>query len=487
MNKPTRQLASLVIIMFLSLLAAATWIQFIKASDLSADDRNVRTIFREYGKERGKIIVDGQVIASSVPTENGRYKFQRVYESPELYAHITGYFSTSLNSMTGLERAENSVLGGSDSDLATQRLQELIGGEQPRGGSVELTIDPAMQKTAYDALDGQKGAIVALNPKTGEILALVSYPSFDTNKLASPDGNISAAYAHELEEDSNKPLDNRAIGGDQSSPGSTFKVVTAAAALENDPSLTADTLVEAPATWKPPDSDKKIANYGGHSCGTTTGKVALRTAMTLSCNPPFAILAVDMGADKFIEQTESFGFGKPLNIPLEVTPSRVPMPTSQAGLAMDAFGQNDVMVTPLQMAMVAAAVANDGTLMTPYLVKRTYTADLELISETEPTIYSQPMRTSTAAEIQKMMVDVVRIGGGTSAAIPGIQVAAKTGTAEVPGKAPQSWFIGYAPADDPQIAVAIFVENSGRAGDDGLGATVAAPMAKQIFTVGLSK
>lgn len=488
MNKPTRQLASLIIIMFLALLLAATWIQFINASNLSADDRNVRTIYREYGKERGKIIVDGQVIASSVPTESGPYKFQRVYESPELYGHITGYFSTSLNSMTGLERAENSVLGGSDSGLATQRLQELISGEQPRGGSLELTIDPVLQKAAYDALDGQKGAVVAINPKTGALLALVSTPGYDTNKLASPDGNISSDYAKALEADPNKPLDDRAIAGNQYAPGSVFKLVTTAALLENDPSLSASTLVEAPNAWTPPDTDKEIKNFRGSTCGDGSGKVTLRTAFIESCNTPFAIMSVDLGADKLVNQAKSFGFEKTFTIPLEVSASRFPVPTSQASLAMDSFGQHDVMVTPLQMAMVGAAIANDGTLMTPYLVERTYTADLELLSESEPTVYSQPIRTSTASILQEMMVEDVRAGTGRAAAIPGIEVAGKTGTAETGnGQPPHSWFVAYAPANDPQIALAIVVENSGKAGNNGTGGTVAAPLAKRILSAGLSK
>lgn len=488
MNKPTRQLATLIIVMFLALMAAATWIQFFRASDLAADERNVRTLYHEYGTERGKIIVDGQTIASSVPTDSGPYKFQRVYESPDLYAHITGYFSVTFNSITGLERAENPVLGGSDSQLATQRIQELVMGTQPKGGSVELTIDPAIQAAAVKALGDQKGAVVALNPKTGAILALVSTPSYDTNALASRDRATATATWEQLTTDPNKPLVNRAIGGDQYAPGSVFKIVTTAALLENDPSLNADTVVEAPRSWRPPDTDREIKNYGGSVCGDGSGKATLRTAFIESCNTPFAIMSIDLGADKLVEQAKNFGFEESFSIPLEVSASRFPVPTSKASLAMDSFGQHDVMVTPLQMAMVGAAVANDGTLMTPYLVERTYTADLELLSESEPTIYSQAIRTSTATALQEMMIEDVRTGTGHKAAISGIEVAGKTGTAETGnGKAPHSWFVAYAPADNPQIALAIVVENSGHAGNQGTGGTVAAPLAKQILTAGLQK
>ncbi|MBR5951462.1 MAG: penicillin-binding protein 2, partial [Actinomycetaceae bacterium] len=470
MNKPTRQLATLIILMFIALMAAATWIQFFRASDLAEDERNIRTLYNEYGVERGKILVGGEVIASSTPVDDGIYKFQRVYESPELYAHITGYFSVPFNSMTGLERAENSVLGGSSSQLASQRLQELIMGVQPKGGSVELTIDPTLQAAALQALDGQKGAVAAINPKTGAILALVSVPSFDTNAIASNDNEIAKAAWTQLEEDPNKPLYNRAIAGNQYPPGSVFKVVTTAALLDNDPALRPDTIIDAPDSWTPPDTNKVIHNYGESKCGDGSGKVTLNTAFIESCNTPFAMMSVDLGGEKLVEQAKRFGFEDQINIPLEVTPSRFPMPTSDAPLAMDSIGQHDVMVTPLQMAMVAAAVANDGTLMTPYLVERTYTADLELVSQTEPTIYSQAISTPAASKLQEMMVNDVRSGTGKKAAISGIQVAGKTGTAETGAtNAPHTWFIAYAPADDPQIALAVVVENAGRAGRNGTG------------------
>lgn len=488
MNKPTRQLATLIIVMFLALMAAATWIQFFRASDLAADDRNVRTLYHEYGTERGKIIVDGQTIASSVPTESGPYKFQRVYESPELYAHLTGYFSIVFNSMTGLERAENPVLGGSDSQLASQRLQELIMGAQPKGGSVELTIDPAVQAAAVQALGGQKGAVVALNPKTGAILALVSTPSYDTNAIASHDKTTATTTWEQLTADPNKPLINRAIGGDQYPPGSVFKIVTTAALLDSDSSLTPDSIVEAPDSWTPPDTDKSIHNYGEARCGNGSGNVTLRTAFIESCNTPFAIMSMDLGADRLVNQAKSFGFEDTFTIPLEVSPSRFPVPTTQAALAMDSFGQQDIMVTPIQMAMVSAAVANNGTLMTPYLVERTYTADLELLSQSEPTVYSQAISTPSALKLQEMMVEDVRSGTGRKAAIPGIDVAGKTGTAETGSESgPHSWFVAYAPADDPQIALAIVVENSGNAGKQGTGGSVAAPLARQILSAGLSK
>lgn len=492
MNKPARQLATLVILMFLALMATATYIQFFDAEKLAADDRNVRTLYAEYGTERGKIIVNGEAIATSVPAE-GVYKFQRTYADSELYSHLTGYFSTAFSSMTGLERAENSLLGGSASELATQRLQELVTGTQPQGGSVELTIDPAVQRTAYQALGNQTGAVVALDPATGAILAQVSTPSFDANLLAQADANAAKEAWAKLQDDPGKPLVDRAIAGDQYAPGSVFKLVTAAAMLEANEELTADTVVDAPTTWQPPDTDRPIQNYGGAVCGDGSGKATLRTTFIESCNTSFAIAVQGLGKNPvesgqiLAEQAKKFGFGTSFETPLNVTASRFPAPESAAALAMDSIGQNDVMATPMQMAMVAAAVANKGELMEPYLVSKTYTADLELLRTTSARSFGAAMSERTAAIIAEMMVEDVRSGTGKAAAIAGIDVAGKTGTAEIgEGQAPHAWFVAYAPADNPTIALAVVVENSGNAGMEGTGGTVAAPIAQKIIQARLA-
>lgn len=486
MNKPTRQLATLITVMFLALMGAATCIQFIKAPTYAADERNVRTLYAEYGTERGKIIIGGEAIATSVPSD-GVYKYQRQYTHPELYSHLTGYFSTAFNSMTGLERAENSVLGGSDSSLATQRIQELITGAQPQGGSIELTIDPSVQAAAVAALGGQKGAVVALDPATGAILAQVSSPGFNANDIAQPDAEAAKAAWATLNESPDKPLIDRSIAGDQYAPGSTFKLVTTAALLEANPDLSPDTLVEAPDTYQPPDTDKSIANYRGESCGDGSGKTTLRTAFIESCNTTFAMMAVDLGADKLVDQAEKFGFGQSFTMPLEVTASRFPEPQSQAALAMDAIGQHDIMVTPMQMAMVGASIANGGELMRPFLVAKTYTADLEVLSVTKAETMGQTMSPETARTLGQMMLDGVRSGTGSAAAINGVEVAGKTGTAENGDNlAPHSWFVAYAPAQNPTIALAVVVENSGNAGAGGTGGSVAAPIAKQIIQARLA-
>ncbi|MBE6484791.1 MAG: penicillin-binding protein 2 [Actinomycetaceae bacterium] len=487
MNRPIRHLATLATIMFVCLMAAATFIQFFQAPRLNADSRNSRTLYREYGTDRGPIIVDGEAIASSSPVDDP-YQYQRVYSQASNYSNITGYFSTSFNSMTGIERAENSVLGGSDSSLLTQRLEELVTGKQPQGGGVELTISSKAQEAAINAMDGQKGAVVALDPKTGAVLAQVSIPTYDANSLATHDKTAANEAWDALSNDPNKPLVDRTIGGDQYAPGSTFKMLTATAMLEKNPDMTPDTLVEAPTSYTPPGTSHSIENPGEAVCGDGSGQVTLRQAFVQSCNTAFAIGGVEVGAEDMMAQAELFGFGDTIETPLRVSASRFPEPESTAALAMDSFGQQDIRVTPMQMAMIGAAIANDGVLMKPYLVERTLTADLETLSTTKPQVYSQPMSQQTAEYMTEMMVDDVNSGTGYRAAIDGIEVAGKTGTAEISSSTPpHTWFVAFAPADDPQIVVAVVVENAGNAGWGGDGGSVSAPIAKQVIEAYLNQ
>ena len=480
MNRPIRRLALLAFVMFLSLMAAATSIQFFQAPSLNADSRNARTLYREYGTHRGSIIVDGEAIASSTASDD-TYKFLRQYSQPTTYSNVTGYFSTVFNSMTGLERAQNSILGGSDSSLASQRLQQLISGTVSTGGSVELTLSSAAQKRAMQLLGNQRGAVVALNPKTGEILVQASTPAFDPNTLATHDSSAAKSAWRALSADESKPLVDRAIAGDQYAPGSSFKLLTATAMIEKL-GLTPDSLIEAPKSYTPPGTDHAINNPGGAVCGDGSGKVTLQQAFIQSCNTPFAIGGISVGADAMMEQAKKFGFGETFTTPLTVSPSRFPKPESQAALATDSFGQQDIRVTPMQMAMIGSAIMNDGVLMNPYLVKRTLTSDLETIDATSPSEYGRAMSSQTASAIQRMMLADVESGTGFRAALSGIQVGGKTGTAEINATTPPHvWFVGAAPMNDPQIVVAVVVENAGNAGWNGDGGSVAAPIAREVI------
>lgn len=484
MNLPIRRLATLAAIMFLALLISVTMIQFVKAPELSADSRNVRTIYEEYGRERGPIIVADKTIVTSEPVDN-LYSFLRTYEQGELYAHSTGYFSVAFNSMTGVERYENSVLGGSDTSLAIQRLRDLITGDEQRGGGVELTLDPEIQQAAVDALAGQKGSIVVLEPDTGRILAMVSIPSYDPNLLATHNSADAQANYDALIANPDQPLLNRATGGNLYAPGSVYKIVTATAMLESGADM--DDEIEAPTEYSPPGTTHVIHNPGEAACGDGSGEATLLQSIRQSCNTPFAIAAVELGEDTMREQAERFGFGQSLSIPMPVTPSQFPDSQTQAELAQVGFGQYELKVSPMQMAMVASSIANDGSLMAPYLVDRTLSADLDEISTTSPSEFSRPMSEDTAEQLTTMMVDVVDNGTGFRAQIQGVDVAGKTGTAEISNTiAPHAWFIGFAPADNPEVAIAVLVENGGNQGFGTDGGSLAAPMAQSVLLTALN-
>jgi len=482
MNSPLRRLSVVMMLMVFALMGSATYVQFFQADSLNADQRNVRTLYKQYGQDRGPIVVAGEAIAESEPVDDA-FGYQRVYTDGPLYAPITGWYG--MYQMTGLERASNSVLNGTDDSLLLARLRALFTGAENDGGSVELTIDPAAQQAAWDALDGRNGAAVAIDPSTGAVLAMVSSPSFDPNDLAGHSSTeVDEAY-NDLLEDPDNPLFNRAIGGDLYAPGSSFKLIDLAMLLQSG-DYEPDTMVEAPTEYRlPGTSDTYIRNPGGLACGN--GEVTLEYALQVSCNTPFAMLAVEHGEEALAEQAEAFGFGQRLNIPLPVTPSVLGEDLNDAHLAMTAIGQFDVRVTPLQMAMVSAAVANDGELMTPYLIATERGPDLRVTRRADPSVFSEPVSAETAATMTDMMINVVENGTGQAARISGVQVAGKTGTAETGVEGPEgtvqpnAWFTSFAPADDPQVAVAVVLEGTEDLGAAGTGGAVAAPVARQIM------
>jgi peptidoglycan glycosyltransferase len=477
-NAPIRRVFVVVMVMSLALMVAATTIQYGQAGSLNDDSRNVRSLYREYGRDRGPIIVAGEPVATSVPSDDA-FQWLRTYPQGSLMAPVTGYFSL-VNGITGMEDAENDVLNGTSSSLLLERIQALFTGRQPQGGSVELTIDGAAQQAARDAFGSQVGAAVALDPRTGAVLALFSTPSFDPNVLAAHDTRAVADSYAALEADPGRPLENRAIAGSLYPPGSTFKVVTTAALLATG-EFDSQTQVPAPDSYQLPNSTARLGNPGGERCGNGQ-TVTLEFALQISCNTPFAILGVQIGDDALREQAEAFGWGRELDIPLTVTPSVFPEDPDAAQTAMSAIGQFDVRAHPLQLAMVSAGVANRGVLMRPYLTATTRGPDLQVLGEAEPSVFSTPMTEGNAAELRDMMVNVVENGTGFRAQIPGVQVAGKTGTAQTaPGQPPHAWFTAFAPANDPEVAVAVVVEYGGQLGDDATGSRVAAPIAKAIM------
>lgn len=481
MNTPLRRLATITVVMFLVLMGAATWVQYVQAPDLNADQRNVRTTYREYGTFRGPIVVGEQAVASSVPVDDP-FGYQRVYVDGPLYAPVVGFYSV-VYQRSGIEEWMNTELNGSADSLFYERLQDLVTGRQPQGASVQLTIDPVVQQAAWDALGDQTGAVVALDTQTGAILAMVSKPSYDPNVLAGHDFTAVTEAWTALQADPTNPMDNRAISGITYPPGSTFKLVTAAAALESG--LTPETPIPAPTELQLPLSSSVLRNFGGAAC-SSTGAMTLADALRISCNTAFAQLGLDLGADALREQAEAFGFDTPLNVPMGVTESRFPADPDAPQTALSAIGQYEVRVTPLQMAMVSAAIANGGVPMQPYLVAAVRSSDLTVVEETEPSELPRAVSTSTATALRDMMVAVVQSGTGRTAQISGVQVAGKTGTAQTTDDvAPHAWFTAFAPADAPRVAVAVIVEHGGSMGNEATGGAVAAPIARTVIEAAL--
>lgn len=478
MNAPIRRLALVVFTMFTALLMATTYIQFVQADELRDRPGNRRTLLQTYSRDRGAILVGAETIAESDLT-NDDLRFIRVYPEGPLYAHVTGYYSFTYGA-AGLERSRNSLLAGTDDSLFYRRLPDLVTGEESQGASLELTIDPAVQQVAADALGDRRGAVVALDPRTGAILAMVSHPTYDPNELASHRLTaVDEAWAS-LTSDPARPLVNRVTAGDLYPPGSTFKLVVTAAALESG-SYTPDSVLEAPLRYTLPGTSTSLPNFGGAACGDND-EASLFDSLRASCNTAFAWLAGQLGTETINAQAEDFGFGQALQVPMPVTPSSYPTDVDEAQLALTGIGQHDVRVTPLQVAMVSAAIANGGVVMTPYVVETVRDEDLDVIEETSPQELSTAISPRTADELTEMMVAVVADGSGRAAALPGVEVAGKTGTAEYgTNGAAHAWFTGFAPADDPTIAVAVVIES---ATDDWTGETgglVAAPVAAAVI------
>jgi peptidoglycan glycosyltransferase len=479
MNMPIRRLSFVVALLFCTLLFSTTWIQFVTAKSLDDRRGNRRTLLDSYSRERGAILVDGTPIAKSVATKDD-LKYIRTYPDAKLYSQVSGYFSFIYGAGGGLEGAQDSLLSGQSDKLFYRRVLDMVTGKPQSGASLELTINPKAQKAADKALGNQRGAVVALDPRTGAILAMVSHPQYDPSTLSSHDLSSVQKSWKELNADPGRPALNRAIGGDLYPPGSTFKLVTAAAALSSG-KFAEQTQIPGPASLKLPQTNTDLPTDDHQPCGQGD-KTTLTHALEISCNTAFGWLGLNLGADKLRAQAAQFGFGDILRIPMFVTPSKVPAKLSQAETAQSAIGQFEVRVTPLQMAMVSAAIANKGTLMSPYLVKDTRNSDLDVIDQNKPEQLSQAVTPAVAAALTRMMTTVVQSGTGTPAQIPGIQVAGKTGTAQnVAGGNPHAWFTSFAPASDPKIAVAVVVEHGGNAGSEAVGGTVAAPIARQVI------
>lgn len=484
MTTRLRRVAIVVFLLFISLFVSTSLIQGIFGEQLNSDPRNSRAILDGFKVQRGSIVAGNQVIAQSDPVDN-QYRFTRSYPGGEMYSAVTGWYSHSL-APTGIEGAENLTLTGTSRGQTIDQLVDRVNGTEPRGSDVVLTIDPAVQKAAWDALGDRKGAAVAMDPSTGRILAMVSKPGFDAAKLADNDTAQAKQIFDQLNAAEDKPLVNRAIGGDTYPPGSTFKLIMSAAALENG--YTPESTFPNPGSLTLTGTSTQIFNVTKRACGNGGAETTLKTALQYSCNIPFAELGAQLGEDKVASTAKDFGFGENQQIPLDVTASRYPTGMSTAQLQLASFGQYDVRVTPLQVASISATIGNKGARMQPGLIDAVRGRDLSVTQQFSPQKLNQALSAENAQTLTSMMVNNVSSGEISGARIDGVEVAGKTGTAETTKESQYNlWFTGFAPANDPKVAVAVVVEEGGAYGDSEGSNRVAAPMAQKIMKAVLDR
>ncbi len=475
MNNQIRRLGLVLGVLLAALLINLSFQQVFLADSIKARAGNSRTLLQEYDRERGPILVQASQVAKSEPT-NDNLKYLRTYSNGPLYAPATGFYSMVYGA-SGIEKAENPVLSGTGAEFFVDRVSQLFGGAAVKGGAVTLTLNPQAQQAAFDGLDGKVGSVTAIDPKTGAILALAQSPSFDPNQLSSHDPTAITAYYNQLLQDPDQPLLNRPLVSTPP-PGSTFKLVVSSAALESG-RYTPDSELPGPAQYPLPNSNESIPNTFGTACGPND-KVTLQQALVISCNTAFAYLGDELGNAALADQADKFGFNTSFKVPLIAATSRYPRGLDAAQTAQSAVGQFNVTASSMQMALVGASLGNGGVTMDPYLVQDTRGADLQLLSQTEPKEHARAVSSANAASMLTMMEAVVNQGTGSNAAIPGVRVGGKTGTAETGGNRPNvAWFVAVAPIDNPQIAVAVTVENAGTT--EVSGNQLAAPIARQVM------
>ncbi|MFE1289114.1 penicillin-binding transpeptidase domain-containing protein [Streptomyces sp. NPDC058751] len=479
MTKYIRRAVGLCALLLVALLVNTARLQVVEAPSYDGNPANRRAAIARYGQPRGDIVVEGRTVTGSRDT-GGQFRYERTYLDGPLYASVTG-FASQLYGATLLEGTEDGVLSGSDPMLAPLPLLGGLTRARGVGGRVVTTLDAAAQRAAYEGLDGRRGAVAAIEPSTGRILALVSTPSYDPARLSGTGPDTSRAWAG-LNGQDDRPMLNRAVRQTYP-PGSTFKVLTAAAALDSGVVEDVDAPTGSPDPYRLPGTTTRLTNE-------TEGceNASLRYAFTWSCNTVFAKLGVDVGLAGMTRTVANFGFNdRTLRIPFSVVPSNFDLRLDRAQLGLSSIGQFDTRATPLQMAMVAAAVAGDGSVKVPYLVERTTTHSGATLTTAGPRILRQAMTASTAQRMRELMTDVVEKGTGTVAAVPGATVGGKTGTAQHGiGNAgtPYAWFISWARAEgsvEPAVAVAVVVEDAAAERGDITGGGFAGPIARGVM------
>ncbi|MDQ4144251.1 MAG: penicillin-binding transpeptidase domain-containing protein [Actinomycetota bacterium] len=482
MEKQIRRVGAVLTIAFLAVFGMLNWVQFFDAKSIAGNPANRRATIAEYSIKRGDITtLDGITIARSRETD-GTLKYAREYPEGDLYGHITGFYSF-IYGTAGIEAAYNDELLGDTGVVSVQDIGDKLFGSGEQGDDVKLTIHSELQQLAREQLGAQEGAVVALDPQSGEVRAMWSNPSYDPNPLASFDPGEAKKYRNTLDPNSpTSPLVRKATSR-SFPPGSTFKVVTTAAALESG-RYTPQSTFRDPVELDLPLTDDTLTNFSKSACFDGV-QIDLFRALVISCDTTYAILGLEI-PDELRSTAEEFGFNEPIPFDLSTDVSTFPeIPDDEEPQrAFAGIGQGNVAATPLQMALVAAAVGNGGDVPRPRLVREITDPSGGIVEKTSPETIGEAMSSETAEEVKKMMVQVVEdpSGTGTAAQIEGVDVAGKTGTAQnVEGEAPHAWFIAFAPAENPQIAVSVLVEKGGTLGSEATGGQIAAPIAKAII------
>ena len=484
MDRSIRRLGLFLMVLFCALFVQLNYIQVFRAEDLNERVTNERPILQSFSDDRGMIVTDdGVVLARSEPTDD-RFELQRVYPEGDRFASITGYLSF-VRGATGLERAYNEELAGRTVRQQVQSFADLFN-DADRSGNLELSVRADVQQAAIDALGDQAGSVVALDPRSGRVLALWDFPTFDPNLLASHDIAASNdAYAL-LEAAAGNPLLPKTYR-EVYPPGSTFKVVTGSTGVETGMVTPTEPVYPTIRALDLPQTDRDLPNFGGSACGGTLYEILAK-----SCNTAFAQMGLDLGPDAMIAGAEAFGFNDAPPFDLPAVESRFPtdFTDNQPALAQASIGQNDTVATPLEMALVAAAVANDGVAMAPRLVDEIRDGEGKLVEQMDDTVWRQVISPQTADIMRQAMREVVTSGSATRVQIDGVDIGAKTGTAQFGSGEPlqsHAWLIAWAgpPGQEPTVAVAVIVLGQDGASEQ-TGGRVAAPIARQVIEAALA-
>ncbi len=484
MNRAIGRVGTAVVALMLVLVGMLTYLQVIHADSLANDDRNVRGVLRDINRPRGPILTaDGVVVAESTRVDDKtEFDFQRNYPNGELYSQVVGYQSFVLGS-SGVERTYNDDLVGKGLDLRDP-FGDILGGDEAVG-TVVLSIRDDLQRVAAEALGDQRGSVVAIDPRTGEILVMYSNPTYDPSPLAGHDTQEVNAFYRFLTSLPDKPDLARAYR-ERYPPGSTFKTVTASVAIEAGVA-TPDREFPVLNELDLPLTDNTLQNFGGQSCGGT-----LAESFRRSCNTTFGQLGLDLG-DAFVPGLARFGIGDvpPIDLvpaaALSIGPRAGSFQEDQPLFAFAGIGQGPVATTPLEMCLVAAGLANNGVIMEPHVVKEIRDSDDDVVRSVASREWKTAVSPATAQAVAAMMVTVVQSGTGTAAQIDGVTVAGKTGTAQAPPGDPHAWFVSFAPAEAPEIAIAVIVEHGGSQGSEATGGRVAAPIAAAVLRAYLGR